>query len=308
VHDKCGFFSAAGTSLLFVACEDKSVGNHYVPREYLRGFTEQGTEMIWVYDKRASKQFRQNILHVCQQTGYYSDETEKYLAQEIEATGHPVLRNIRTGKGITSTEKQALSIYIATLLKRGRWSEDRFRQKSPKFLNNIIKELRDYYANDEEFLSEIDRVEKAYQPPPREIWEKSFDPRLTPILIDVLSSMRWLFLVNEESAFLTSDNPLFIPNVGLRKKNSEFSLPISSRVLLWASSNENLEEGYLEVSQNVVKELNRRTCAMFFDQLFSSSKEEWIPPFAKKTHQLSFLDISKLKIKRLKKTFSDMRP
>lgn len=101
--------------------------------------------------------------------------------------------------------------------------------------------------------------------PPRSSWEAGFSPEMTPRFMDALNSMRWIFFVSRsEPVFLTSDNPVFIPNMGLEKRKSEFSFPISSKVVLWGSWRTDLTEGYLEANRDTIAQFNRRTGAMFF--------------------------------------------
>jgi hypothetical protein len=60
------------------------MGDHYVPRAYLRGFCEKGTEMIFAYEKGSRRSFRTNIVNVAQERNYYPKDVEKRLASEVE--------------------------------------------------------------------------------------------------------------------------------------------------------------------------------------------------------------------------------
>ena len=61
------------------------MGYHYIPRYYLKGFTEvDDSEFIWAYEKGTQNFFRTNIRNVAQETRFYSDETESYLTDAIE--------------------------------------------------------------------------------------------------------------------------------------------------------------------------------------------------------------------------------
>ncbi len=282
-----------------------SVRNHFVPRHYLNGFTEPITGIIYVYRRDGSRPFKASTANVGLENEYYSDEAETYLTEVIEANGNPVLDKIRQGKSITRSDKRALSEYISALVKRGPWSENRFKQGAPNMIEDIGASLQETIkqarkrdpSNEGKYNKQILEVEetmtKLKSDPPKSAWEAGFSPHMTPELIDALSNMTWVFLVNQDPVFLTSDNPVFIFNIGLGKKNSELSFPVSSKVVLWGSRRTDLNEGYLEAQGDIIAELNRRTGATVIRHLFAGFEAQWTHRIATRKYPLRFLGIPK---------------
>lgn len=61
------------------------MGDHYIPRHYLKGFCSPGKDLLWVYQIGRGQPFQVNVLKVANEKGYYSTEVEQYLADEIES-------------------------------------------------------------------------------------------------------------------------------------------------------------------------------------------------------------------------------
>ena len=56
------------------------MGDHYVPRYYLKGFTKDDGKRIWVYDKNERRSFATQVQSIANETAFYSPEVERYLA------------------------------------------------------------------------------------------------------------------------------------------------------------------------------------------------------------------------------------
>jgi len=97
-------------------------------------------------------------------------------------------------------------------------------------------------------------------------------------LVETLKKMTWHFFIAPQGhAFLTGDNPVFIPEQhGLGKNISELSFPISTNVALVASWHSKLKEGFFKATPQVVKELNRRTAHKASRCLYFSKNLEWV--------------------------------
>ncbi len=67
------------------------MGHHYTPRKLLHGFCHPDTPgRIWQYDKKTGLFANPSVAKAAQEHGYYSQEVEEQLAQDIE---HPACRN-----------------------------------------------------------------------------------------------------------------------------------------------------------------------------------------------------------------------
>lgn len=95
------------------------MGKHYIPRFYLKGFTESlVSPYIWVYEKGKEKSYRTNIKNVAQEKKMYSEETESYLAQSVEQPAVEVVRKVRSWRTISPRDKEILADFMVVLLKR----------------------------------------------------------------------------------------------------------------------------------------------------------------------------------------------
>ena len=97
-------------------------------------------------------------------------------------------------------------------------------------------------------------------------------------LVGVLNTMVWTFYVaSAASAFLTSDNPVFIPDkFGLGNRVSELSFPLSTQVALVASWNTSLRQGLIDAKPQIVREINRRTIHAAWRNVYSPHNENWV--------------------------------
>ncbi len=72
------------------------MGNHYVPRYYLKGFsTLDNPEQVYLYRKGSTNSVRTNVINVGQENDLYPDELETKITQEVEEIAKPILEKIR---------------------------------------------------------------------------------------------------------------------------------------------------------------------------------------------------------------------
>jgi hypothetical protein len=104
--------------------------------------------------------------------------------------------------------------------------------------------------------------------------------------------MQWTFLVADDEDFLTSDNPVFFfASEGISSNKAELTLPLSSRVSLWANRNQEMMPQYFNASRPVVKELNRRVASNDARFVYSRANNDWVLEFAcKGAHQINRLE------------------
>jgi hypothetical protein len=272
------------------------MGDHYVPRYYLKGFSQNEGKTIYVYDKIEQRCFATQVKSIANETDFYSPEVEEYLANVIEAPANDVLKKIRSRVEISGTEKQPLSAYMTCMMKRvprGRvklkevapGSADKVRQKIDLLLKVAAAEQPEKAAFIEKRRLEIGEIIDRYaKDPPKEIWLTNMPPEKSPRVLGALSSMTWRFLLFDEyPGFLSSDNPFFFfASMGIGKPKSEVTFPISSNITLWATWRRDLKEGYFPTNSQVVKELNRRILSTTTRYAFHSKKEDWVLPLLSK--------------------------
>ncbi len=274
------------------------MGKHYIPRFYLKGFTEKNApSFIWAYEKGRKKPFRSNILNIAQENQIYSDETEKQLADDVENPANPIIHKIREQQPITKAEKEILARYVEVLMRRIPRVREKAREWFPsamekklQHLESDLNRLSDENPDKEEIINKHKNDIKRMRNndvvdlfTPEDIWEEIILSDDMPIH-QVLGDMTWQFLVFDEwPIFLTSDNPVFFFEwMGIGKKYSEVSFPISKNIVLWATWRSDLKENYVKTTENIAKEINQRTVSFAQKYIFFSSHEKWVETLVNK--------------------------
>jgi len=268
--------------------------NHYLPRKYLKGFTNSTTSKLWVYTKEG-KVFPSSTNNTAVEKGYYSDDLEQYLADEVENPANDVLEKIRSHHGISNDEKIEFARYLAAMMKRVPRGKERVKNLMPVVTEDVRKEMiRDIDSlttrfpqaaqKTNDFKNEANRIlDKYLHERPDHIWQDVIPPHQTSQTIDALAQMTWQFLTFDKPAIFTSDNPVFyFEEIGIGKPESELTFPLSSHILLWATWRSDLEEGYFPTTMQAVKESNRRVAHNATKYIYHAREESWILPFLKK--------------------------
>jgi len=272
------------------------MGDHYVPRYYLNGFSKDGGKTIWVYDKKDRRKFSTQVKSIANETSFYSPEVEQYLANSVEGPANNVLEKIRERAKITTVDKKILSAYMTCMMKRVPRGKQRLKELAPsvaeKVEADVDKRLNVAASEQPERLEFIEKrrteireiIDRFSVEPPKEIWLTSMPPEKSPRILAALSRMTWRFFTFDKyPAFLTSDNPVFyFTSMGIGNPESEVTFPVSSHIALWATWRLDLEEGYFETNTQVVKELTRRTASFATRYAFHSIDVEWVLPILNK--------------------------
>ena len=121
------------------------MGDHYVPRYYLKGFSQNDGKTIYVYDKTDHRCFGTQVKSIANETNYYSPQVEAYLANTIEAPANDVLKKIRDRVKISINEKQILSAYMTCMIKRVPKGKEKLKNAMQTDLNELqrIELLKD---------------------------------------------------------------------------------------------------------------------------------------------------------------------
>lgn len=272
------------------------MGDHYVPQYYLKGFSAEEEELLWVYDKLDRRKFKTQVKNIANENRFYSPEVESYLANVIEGPANSVLKAIREKKHLTDDDKRLLTEYMAVMWKRVPQGKQIFRDTAPA----VAQKLLARYDSDLETIAssepdkaafvlkrraEIDEIIKKYsEDPPKDIWLDIIPSERPPRVVAAIKTMTWTFLTfEEEPAFLTCDNPLFyFRSIGVGKPESEISFPISCHVTLLATWRSDLCQDYMPVTRQIVKEINRRTASNASRYVYSGYDEDGILPFVLK--------------------------
>ncbi|WAC08087.1 MAG: DUF4238 domain-containing protein [Thermodesulfobacteriota bacterium] len=272
------------------------MGHHYLPQYYLKGFTETPDNMLWAYEKGTGNKFNTQIKSLANITDFYSEETEQYLANDIEGPANEVLDKIRSRHLISEEDKNTFAEYMAVMWKRVPRAKEYLKNMAPRLADEIGKKLStdlsyivEQAPEKTEFIEkrqkEIDDILAIYATdPPKDIWLGNIPPERTPRIVEAMKAMTWTFWeFDQYPAFLTCDNPVFYFTwMGVGKKESEISFPISSHIVLWATWRADLPRNFITASSQIVKEMNRRIVHNANRFAFHCRDEHWIVPFIKK--------------------------
>ncbi|MGB9119443.1 MAG: DUF4238 domain-containing protein [Candidatus Angelobacter sp.] len=280
------------------------MGQHFVPQRYLRNFqAPKNPGFIWVHDKRGGSPRLAEIAEVAQSKGFYNPETEKVLANEVEAPANSVIQKLVKESSITATERLQLAFYIGVMMKRVPAHRKRAMEMIPGVLEDVVAELRSKLRSlakevnvDPDVivkrLKEADAVEEKFRrQPPTNVLEQIREPWPSPAVVQLLFNMTWRILAAAgPQYFITTDNPaFFFRGHGLQNDISELSFPLSTTHALhgsWQRAATNLI--IVKASQALVREMNRRLASDAKRLAFYHEPAPWLLKILRKdSHYLS---------------------
>lgn len=276
------------------------MGHHYVPQRYLKGFqTREGRGCIRMFDKATGTRKLLPIKQVAQAGGFYDDEVERSLNEEVEKPGNDVIDKLRRGEPLDEMDRRHLSYYVGTMIRRVPLARSNAERMVPRVLADVASDTREWFTEaaraghiDGETLAarlaETDAVERKFQErPPQEVRAVIETPWPFATMLVAIHSMWWRFLRAEgPSLFLTSDNPAyFFEGYGLGNPESELTLPLCSDLILHCSWQRGGGAGIQPVKEKLVKEFNRRTGSGAARFVFYHEDAGWVLSAASKSVQ-----------------------
>ncbi len=276
------------------------MGHHYVPQEYLRGFTDSSCpDALWQFDKTTLSYSKQpaSIARIAQQCSFYDPNTERRLNELVERPANRVLNKLRSGDlSLNDKERSHLSVYIATMLKRVPHHRAKGEAMAPRLLAEVTSELREQiraYAHAGEIstetaakrLAETDAAEAKFASRiPDDVREQIRSPWPTKSVIDLVYRMHWRFVCADDDEFyLVTDNPVFFFECyGLGRESSELTFPVSWSLAIFGSWTPAANRTNAIRGTQFVKEANRRLISAALRFIYSRRKSDWIRKIAAK--------------------------
>jgi hypothetical protein len=268
------------------------MGHHYVPQRYLRGFEiPDNPGYIWTYDKERKVANALPIKQVAQSPGFYTEEVERELADQVETPAGDVIDKIKRGEKVDDDiDRRHLTYHIATMIRRVPRARVKADEMVPGVLAEVATETREKFAEAVRHgiipegdlathLAEIDRVEKRFQQhTPKEVRRVIETPWPFASMLFVIDAMSWqVFRSNGPSFFLTSDNPAtFFEGFGLGHPECELILPLGTDMLLHCSWQQIKEMAVAVAHQQIVKEFNRRIVVNADRFIFYHQEAPWV--------------------------------
>lgn len=269
------------------------MGHHFLPQEYLRQFAVDGDpERIWMLDKSERAFKLLPIKSVAQAPGFYFDEDECALNEQVEVPSHQPLRKLRDGQDVTKDERGIVAKYLQALLIRVPKSRahrrDVLTRELPTMVAKVEEELWGSGRVSEQYREQVTAVIDRWRPDDpedlpdgglRELTERQW---ILPEVVEQLRQMTWRVIRSDnKNAFLTSDNP-FHYSEGLGLAHAEVSVPLSSTVSLHASHQGQPETTlFIPAEPWLAREINRRTASGADRFLFFHRGDRWVERLAK---------------------------
>jgi hypothetical protein len=255
-----------------------------------------------MFDKETGTVRHLPIKQVAQAPGFYADDVEVSLNEEVEKPGNDVIDKIRRGDALDEMDRRQLSYYIGTMIRRVPRARMNAEKLIPQALADVTRETKDWFKEaaraghiDEKTLTarlaEADAVEAKFQKhPPEEVRKSIETPWPFESMLVAVYSMHWRLLrAAGPSSFLTSDNPAsFFERFGLGHAECELILPLCSDLLLHCSWQGGGVASIVTTKEGLVKEFNRRTALSARRFVFYHKEAHWVLSAAKnKPEQLS---------------------
>jgi hypothetical protein len=269
------------------------MGQHFVPQEYLRAFQDPSkADYVWTLPRGEDVPRLLPIKQVAQSRGFYDPETEKDLADLVESPANPALRKLRQSSQIDSSERLAVAVYIATMLKRVPKSRARGEALIPAALDSTVENIRrqiEHIAQTTDVSPDVvtlrlGQIDAAYEKfkvePPEAIKAQIRDPRPTSAIVSAVLGMAWCILVaSEPEFFITTDNPAFFHGAyGIGTENAELRFPLSPTHALhgtWTRDGRGLLS-FHPARRDWVREFNRSIAWDASSLAFAHRKALWL--------------------------------
>ena len=270
------------------------MGQHTVPQQYLRNFEDpKRAGFLWLHEKQGGTPRHAAIKNVVQSKGFYSENTEKLLAQSVELPGNEAIRKLITGQRINLNERFDLAVYVGTMLRRvpyhRRWASGLVPDTLSLVTGNIRDQIRQLAAEGaldpaltERRFREVEAFEeKASRETPKEVTERINNPIPSEAIVGALFVMTWRVVESTgPQFFITSDNPAFYfrgEGYGLGNEPSEVTMPLSTRFALHGSRRGTPRAlRFVKARQLFVREFNKRLVSQSDRLTFYHEPAPWL--------------------------------
>jgi hypothetical protein len=292
--------------------------HHYIPKFYLDGFVDLDG-FIWIYDKDMEKMFRQKSEAAAYEKDYFSfinleggkdSETIENFIASLESISAETIKKILASRSIDElnvVDKSKFALFVALMMVR----IPNYRRNIESGFAEISKRVLMFSAANKQFFeSTLRRIEeergKKIDIPIEELRQTALNPDKHYIfetnptvslemaldhlkeLHSLFYNMKWAFLkAGNDYKFLAGDNPLYyfdpthdhnsFYGVGLANDNIEVTLSLSKDICAFGSWKH--REGYMQVNNQLIKHINRRTVIAARRYVFASTDSEVLKNF-----------------------------
>ena len=252
---------------------------------------------IWLFDKRDGRPRVASIEKVAQSRHFYDPAIEIQLNTDVELPGTAVIERLCNAAPISESEREVLTVYIGTMMMRVPERRLRAHALIPKILaesrqrvrEELIAAAQQTNANPallSRRLAENDRmVANLAVDPPAEVIEQIRAPWPTIRILQAVYEMDWRILTAPgPSLYATSDNPaFFFTSFGIGRAESELTFPLSTKcVLHGCHERDGGGVKFLQATEQLVREVNRRMVSGATRLVFYHENAEWLERMSRK--------------------------
>lgn len=284
-----------------MAIEQTKKRHHYIPKFYLKGFTESKSNCLWVYEK-GSLEIRpsspenegyQKFYHAFLTNDGNRDTNiiENYL-EKIETKTGSLLKNIHRRERFTDQNKKELALFISFMLTRVPLFRSEIEKMAAKHLKHVGSDnaKSNFKASLETFGTilgiepNISENELIDLPSNRgsvfslaQIFYIAFN------YFPKFLNLKWRFLFSSQNyKYVTSDNPIYfyspsacgaLMHDDLLNDDIEITIPLSKEVSLIATRH-NIQTGYGNAQKQTIKSINKRTVLSAKSKVYSHIKSD----------------------------------
>jgi len=242
---------------------------HFVPMFYLRNFTSNDNEQLFVLDKENNKIFVRNIMEICEQKYFYSfseDDEYNFLLEEHlgkkedkfscvinkvinDIEGYYFIKNKSIEKLAHDDKKTIIEFILYQIIRVPKYINKLFSMVIPQFkqfnIDNGIEQT------DKQIINDI----KKYSFP-------NYFDRINE-MVSILLKKNWTFFIisnNINNKFVSSDNPVLI-------SNSDFKSPIRGALI------DPMTEISIPLSKNIALALKKDTIKYRLNYILINSED-----------------------------------
>lgn len=284
------------------------MGKHYIPQEYLRGFSIPNSEEqeIYRYEKNSSEPKRLPIDKVAQMKELYPQQVETILTTNYENPANKILKRLRDGFHPEFQDRLTLIDYMILMWQRTPYKRDEIKNQLEKEVPKRIQEIMDetdrliqempdkkdiIQQRRDLFISKYESGDFSND----EIWLRLLIEAKFPLIRSTMLKMNWITVHSEkDDYFITGDCPFFFTRgIGLSNKESEVIFPISSKTILWINWY-NIKKRQFKAGHSLATEINKRMFSISERYIYSPFSSNWLKNYClSETVQLQKLNLTK---------------
>ncbi|MDO8623254.1 MAG: DUF4238 domain-containing protein [archaeon] len=217
--------------------EEKVRLQHYVPRVYLKNFSEGSKKgyYIWVFDKKTEKIFQENIKNIALEEEFYDTIEEKQITEnflrDIETNFGNAINNLIDGQDLEKLgqdEIEAITEFIAAQMIRTKEVRAEVKDAAKQFLGKFGSQLATNFKTEVEESMKKENLREGHK---KIIFEH------LETFKQIIKGKKWILISNKSKfPYWISDNPIAECNrygdAGLDALGVEIYFPISTKLCL----------------------------------------------------------------------------